>query len=332
MQEDGSLRVEGRSDRRVNIRGIRVDPIEVESATLGLAGVIDAAVVPFKTGEGAIALALFATVDPAHPVTPQSMRVHLRQLLQSEAVPALVDVLNALPQTPSGKVDRLRLATLAEESVRRAVRFHAIAGTLSSSHLAALWGQALEIDQPGPDEDFFALGGDSLAAVEVCTGIEDVYGVILEPAALLDYRSPRTLAEHVRGILDGGPQVSSKILRLNPHGSREPLFLFPGAGSDATALVHFAEAAGPEQPVNVVQLPGADGRGRPLADLDEISRLRDLGHGRSRRRASVQDCGHLVRGPRRVQRGVRAAFGTAARLRTSAFSTLRRRARGAATT
>ena len=270
MQEDGSLRVEGRSDRRVNIRGIRVDPIEVESATLGLAGVIDAAVVPFKAGEGAIALALFATVDPTHPVTPQSMRVHLRQLLQSEAVPALVEVLNALPQTPSGKVDRLRLATLAEESVRRGSD-SSDRGDPLVTHLAALWGQALEIDQPGPDEDFFALGGDSLAAVEVCTGIEDVYGVILEPAALLDYRSPRTLAEHVRGILDGGPQVTSKILRLNPHGSRAPLFLVPGAGSDATALVHFAEAAGPEQPVNVVQLPGADGRGRPLADLDEIS-------------------------------------------------------------
>ena len=269
LQGDGSLVVKGRGDRRVNIRGHRVDPSEVEAEALRLDGVLDAAVVPFAAREDSIALALFATVDEAEPVASQALRAHLRQRLQPEAVPALVDVLNALPQTPAGKADRLRLATLAEEGARG----HPAARREEPlvAHLASLWSDALEIDPPGADEDFFALGGDSLAAVEVCAAIEDVYGVALEPAALLDYRSPRALAEHVQGILDGNSRLPSKVLRLNPAGERPPLFVFHGAGSDATALVHFAEAIGPEQPVNVIQLPGANGRGRALATMDAIA-------------------------------------------------------------
>ena len=179
-------------------------------------------------------------------------------------------MLEAIPQTPAGKVDRLRLATMASESAKGHPaanrRVHPLV-----IHLASLWSEALEIAPPGPEEDFFALGGDSLAALEVCTAIEDVYGVELEPATLLDYRSPRALAEHVRRILDGASPLQTRILRLNPRGLRTPIFALPGAGGDPSTLVHFAEAIGPEQPINVIQLPGADGRSGPLSSMDDIA-------------------------------------------------------------
>ncbi len=304
VRSDGSLVVRGRDDRRVNIRGHRVDPSEVEVSALRIPGVLDSAVVPFRAGEDATALALFATVDPAGRADSQVIGAHLRQHLQSEAVPAHLKVVAALPRTPAGKVDRIRLATLAEEGVRRPAS-QAREGPLVA-HLAILWSHALEIAQPEADEDFFALGGDSLAAAEVCTAIEDVYGVVLEPAALLDHRSPRALAAHVQEILDGAREAQASILRLNPSGSMDPLFVFPGAGSDATSLVHFAEAIGPEQPVFVIRLPGADGRGRPLSTMDAIAK-----HGIS----AIDESG--VSSPYRVAGtsfGGLAAFHTAAAL------------------
>ncbi len=270
LDDDGALLVKGRRDRRVKIQGYRVDPVEIEAEALRLPGVLNAVVVPFRAGEEATALALFATGGTDDSVDSPAIRSHLREVLHPEAVPAQVSVLEAIPQTPGGKVDRPRLTAMAAESAR---------GPLGASgdvdplmiHLASLWSEALEIESPGPEDDFFALGGDSLAAAEVCAAIEDLYGVELEPATLLEYRSPRALAVEVRRILDGASHAQAPILHLNPRGARTPVFAFHGAGGDATGLVHFAEAIGPEQPVFVVQLPGADRRSSPLSSMDEIS-------------------------------------------------------------
>jgi acyl-coenzyme A synthetase/AMP-(fatty) acid ligase/thioesterase domain-containing protein/acyl carrier protein len=270
LHADGSLEIHGRADRRLNIRGHRVDPTEVEAAALQHGGVIDASVVPFNAGAQATALALFATRDPSDgSVTQSSLRAHLEQMLLPEALPALVSVLDDLPQTAAGKVDRMRLSRLAEDGDRLEPATRGRVDPLVT-HLVQVWGEALETEQPGPDDDFFALGGDSLAASEVCAAVETVYGIQLEPATLLEHRSARAFTEHIRGILDGDPHVPARVLSLNPQGTRPPLFAVPGGGSDATALVHFAEAIGSEQPVHVIQLPGADGRRRPLARMDEI--------------------------------------------------------------
>lgn len=268
---DGALEVRGRADRQLNIRGNRIDPTEVEAAALEHDGVLDAAVVTFSAGTGDTAVALFAASGAREtPLAPQVLQSHLEDLISPEARPALVKVLERLPRTAAGKVDQLRLARLAENGGRREARARGRVDPLIG-HMQRLWQEALEIDEPAPDEDFFALGGDSLAAAEVCAAIETVYGVSLQPAALLEHRSAAALAQHVRGILDGGPQVSARVLRFNPSGNRPPLFLVPGAGSDATALVHFAEAIGSDQPVNVIQLPGADGRSPPVTRMKHIT-------------------------------------------------------------
>jgi acyl-coenzyme A synthetase/AMP-(fatty) acid ligase/thioesterase domain-containing protein/acyl carrier protein len=270
LDKEGALLVKGRRDRLIKIQGHRVDPSEVEAEALRLEGVLNAVVVPFRAGEKTAALALFVTSDSDDPVQPEVVRSQLRQVLQPEAVPAQVSLVKALPQTPGGKVDRPRLTAMASESSVRSLAA-ADQDDPVAIHLATLWAEALESERPGLDEDFFALGGDSLAAMQVCTAIQDVYGIELEPAALLDFRSPRTLAEELRRILAGAWHSQAQILRLNSEGAGAPVFCLHGAGGDATGLVHFAEAIGPAQPVDVIQLPGADGRSRPLASMDKIA-------------------------------------------------------------
>ncbi len=271
LRADGALEVRGRNDDRLKIRGHRVDPGEVQADALGHDRVAEAAVIPFAVRPGHPAVALFAVPEPGPgPLTTAELDDHLEAALPAEARPALVRVLPELPLTPSGKVDREQLARIAREgggaSRRGPERLDAVV-----SHLLALWREALEVEEVGPDHDFLALGGDSLAAVEVCAGIEAVYGQSMEPATLLRHRTPRELGKHIQRAVAGTLPAAGPVLRLNPAGGRPPLFCVPGAGSEATALVHMAAALGPEQPLNVIQLPGADGRSRPLTRMDRIA-------------------------------------------------------------
>ena len=270
LSEDGSLKVRGRRDRRLNIAGNRIDPTEVEAAALTHDAVLDAAVVPFDTPRGGLAMALFVTPNGTDDrVSRKALQNHIEERVPVEALPAKVRILERIPHTAAGKVDRLRLARLA--SADRVSTLQRGRVDPLTTHLARLWEEALEIDAVEPDEDFFALGGDSLAAAEVCAGIENVYGVSLEPAALLDHRSPSALAERLRSVLAGGGPEAPAVLSLNPSGTEAPIFVVPGAGSDATALVHFADAIGSAQPVNVVQLPGADGRSAPPIRMEQLA-------------------------------------------------------------
>lgn len=271
LRGDGSLEVRDRDDGRLKIRGHRVDAREVEAAAISHPGVVDAAVIPFEARAGATAIALFVQGGGrGGSVSAEALVAHLEGRVPAEAIPSSVHVHDRLPVTTSEKIDRGRLARLTDgrETARRTATKRA---DPLVDHLAGLLAQALELDGLDPDEDFFALGGDSLAAVEVCAGVEAVYGISLEPAALLRHRTADALGEHVRAVLRGEAQVPSKVLPLNPGGDEVPLFVIPGAGSDATALVHFAEAIGPRQPVFVIQLPGADGPARPLTRMDRIT-------------------------------------------------------------
>jgi enterobactin synthetase component F len=271
LRADGSLEVLGRVDGRLKIGGHRVDPSEVETAALGHDGVREAAAVPFTQAGGGTAMALFVAADHRRQrVRLRSLRSYLGERIAPEAMPAVLRVRGSLPLTDSGKVDRLRLARLAAGgNVRRPTRRRRDDPLLG--HLQRLMRKALEVGELGFDEDFVELGGDSLAAVEVCAGIETVYGISMEPATLLRRRTARALARHLRDSIECSSQAPAKVLELNPGGGEAPLFVVPGAGSEATALVHFAEAIGAHQPVNVIQLPGVDGQSQPLTRMDAIT-------------------------------------------------------------
>ena len=271
LRGDGSLEVRGRDDGQLKIRGHRVDPVEVQAAALRHPQVAEVAIVPFTAASGTEAIALFAveTTGPGD-LSASELTRHLEATLPQTARPAVVRVRRRLPLTPSGKVDSVRLTRLAREG-ESAGRSGPERLDPVVTHLLRLWRGALEVDQVGHDEDFFALGGDSLAAAEVCAGIEAVYGCSMEPATLLRHRTPRALGAHVHEVVAGTSLAAMPVLALNPGGSHPPLFAIPGAGSEATALVHFADALGADQPVNVIQLPGADGSSRPLTRMDEIT-------------------------------------------------------------
>jgi non-ribosomal peptide synthetase component F/acyl carrier protein len=187
IDEHGLLTIVGRTDFRVKVHGFNVDLSEVEAALAAQAGVAAAAVRAERSARGDTKLRAFVSVTSGNGVTGAALRDALRATLPAHAVPSSISLLDELPLAPSGKVDRSRLAEPQTET---------------EELLAALFAEALELDEVAPDDDFFELGGDSLAAAVVAAGVSSALGTELELRAFAEAPTPRRLARLVEGASD----------------------------------------------------------------------------------------------------------------------------------
>ncbi len=177
---DGRIEFLGRVDDQIKIRGHRVEPGEVETHLRALPGVREGAVVPGLRPGGERCLVAYAAVtDPA--LTPERISALLAERLPEPLRPARVILLAALPLTANGKVDRKALpdpfaGTVDEPSPQTP------SGELAH-RLAEIWAEALGIDRCGADDNFFALGGDSIAAIRIA-GRAARLGLRLSPQSI----------------------------------------------------------------------------------------------------------------------------------------------------
>jgi yersiniabactin nonribosomal peptide synthetase len=173
---DGTIEFIGRADARVKVRGQRIEPGEIEAALASHPRVTTAAVVavPYPDRPGHRALAGFVTpADGAWPSTGE-LRAHLRERLPEHLVPATLRTLQRFPLTANGKVDRAALVRMAGD--------HPVAPTPppeteldALEHLlATVWEQTLAMPV-GKDDDFFALGGDSLQATRILSRLAEIF-------------------------------------------------------------------------------------------------------------------------------------------------------------
>lgn len=177
---DGLLTVLGRSDDVVKIRGNRVSLAEVEVALAQTTGVSAAAVLTSSSARGDARLTAYIVTAPAGrdtAPTPASLRHELRAKLPEHAVPSEFLFLDALPLTPHGKVDRRRLARL-EQRAEPAPGGRSGAPLGETEELiAGICARVLGCEEIGRDDDFFDLGGDSLALAEIAVGVQRALGV-----------------------------------------------------------------------------------------------------------------------------------------------------------
>ncbi len=184
---DGDLVYLGRSDSQVQIWGNRVELGEVEATLCNHEHVTDAVVVE-QDGR------LHATVQSRGAEAPQ-LRAWLGDRLPSWMVPHRLTVTAELPRTAVGKADRLTLR-------HRAARSTPEAGGPLRRAVAAAWEDVLQLEHPtGPDDDFFALGGDSLPALVVLEKLRERISPVPRPMVL--YRH-RRLADLVQALRDAG--------------------------------------------------------------------------------------------------------------------------------
>ncbi|QBI54649.1 non-ribosomal peptide synthetase [Streptomonospora litoralis] len=187
----GRLVFVGRSDFQVKVRGMRVEPGEVEHALTAFPEVAAAVAAARETAAGAVRLVGYVTAAPgAATPDPAVLLRGLAARLPEHMVPAAVTVLDAFPLTANGKLDR---AALPEPDLEQRAGSGRRARGAVEELLCALFADLLGLDAVGADDGFFALGGDSILAIQL-VGRARGRGLELSPADVFTEQTPERLA------------------------------------------------------------------------------------------------------------------------------------------
>jgi acyl carrier protein len=176
---DGTLEFVGRLDDQVKIRGFRIEPGEVESV-LGTHPWVDEARVVVREDEpGEKRLVAYVVGE----VNPHELRAHLQESLPEYMVPAAFVVLEALPLTPSGKLD---VRALPAPELGAEGEGYVEPRTPVEEALAEIWADVLRLERVGVTDNFFELGGHSLLVIRVVSHVQEIFGIELPLRALFD--------------------------------------------------------------------------------------------------------------------------------------------------
>jgi amino acid adenylation domain-containing protein len=195
LLRDGTIEFQGRLDQQVKIRGFRVEPGEIETALLRHPAVRQAAVAVRDNAHGDAQLVAYVVAMPQPTV--DELQAFLGESLPDYMVPSAFASLDALPFTPSGKVDRRALPDPASIQAQREAEYVAPRDALEEE-IAAIWADLLGVERVGVLDDFFALGGHSLLATQMIIRIRRTHADI-QLHALLRAPTVAALADVIRG-------------------------------------------------------------------------------------------------------------------------------------
>jgi len=191
----GDVEFLGRVDDQIKIRGFRVEPGEIEARLAGHPGVRHAAVVARPhPADGELSLVGYVVGSPAPDAA--ELQAFLGQTLPEHMIPTRLISIEAMPLTPSGKVDRRALPDPAEVEAERTANFVAPRDELEQA-IADIWCELLGVDEVGVMDDFFALGGHSLLATQAIMRVRRRYGNV-PLGAMFNAPTIAALAEAIR--------------------------------------------------------------------------------------------------------------------------------------
>ncbi|MFH8989500.1 non-ribosomal peptide synthase/polyketide synthase [Streptomyces sp. NPDC017940] len=240
---DGTLEYLGRADQQVKIRGYRIEPGEIEAALHRHPGVGAATVGVYEDSAGTrrlVAHVVGAGSGDAHgdgpdgggrggepgrtaPAAPSAadLRAHLERLLPAHMVPAAYVPLAALPLTVNGKLDRRALPAPGPDGFATGTD-RVPPRTPAERAVAAAWTDVLDTGAVGADDDFFALGGDSILAVRVTSRLRTAFGQDVSPRLLFTHPTLSALAAALGDPVADGDAGADVIPAADP-GTAPPL-------------------------------------------------------------------------------------------------------------
>ena len=208
--DDGSLRCMGRRDGQVKVNGVRIEVGEIENALLAHPQVSEAAVVAHSGDDGATSLSAYVV---APGVGAEDVLGHLAQRLPGTMWPQRIRVLEALPLTGSGKIDRKALSSLDGAS-QEMQAVYVLPETDTERVVASLFEEVLARERIGRDDDFFMLGGRSFQALMLLARMHKTFQVELPLRVLFEERTVQRLARAVDKLLEdqrSGAKLSGAV-------------------------------------------------------------------------------------------------------------------------
>jgi amino acid adenylation domain-containing protein len=253
--DEGGLLILGRTDHQVKVRGYRVELGEVEAALRGVPQVRECIAAVREDRPGDRRLVAYVVAD-ARETGPGVLRAHLRARLPEYMVPDAFVVLDALPETSTGKLDRKALPAPAYP---RGMTGEDEPWNYVEVQLLQLWEELLGVQGIGPADNFFDLGGNSFLALRLFNEANRVLDCDLPVATLFSGGTVRHMAEAVLEQRRSAPEAPAPVVPLQPRGSLPPVFFVHSADRNVMGYVNLLRYL-PDQPAFGVR------------DLGELSR------------------------------------------------------------
>ncbi len=285
---DGRIMFIGRLDSQVKVRGFRIELGEIEALLATHPGVRVAAAQLDETPSGDRRIVAYIVPNQEQRTKNQEqssektdsqfsilnfqfldeLRALLKQRLPEYMIPAAFVLLDALPLTVSGKIDRRRLPA---PDVERAATGQAIVGPrdLLELRLQRIWEELFHLRPIGVTDDFFALGGHSLLAVQLLAQIQRHFDRALPLVTLFQQTTIERLATLLRQGSD--PVGQSPLIGLKPTGARAPFFCIHPVGGSVMCYTELARHMAPDQPFYAIQAPALDGRQAAYKRVEDMA-------------------------------------------------------------
>jgi len=262
---NGKIDFAGRADEQVKIRGYRIELGEIEAALNEHRSVRQSVVMAGEDDRGGKRLVAFVVGEES--ASAPEIKKHIRERLPEYMVPESITMLEEMPVTANGKVDRQRLLTL-NEAPQSSERFVPPRDALEL-RLVKIWENVLGIQPIGVRDNFFELGGHSLLAASLMARMREAAGRDLPLSALFQGGTIEHLAAIMR--LEAGSMAWPCLVEIQASGSKPPLFLIHPGGGDVVCYLELARCLGSDQPVYGLRSPGFYGERTPYARVEEMA-------------------------------------------------------------
>ncbi|AOX02683.1 non-ribosomal peptide synthetase [Moorena producens PAL-8-15-08-1] len=262
---DGSLEILGRFDHQVKIRGVRIEPGEIETVLSQHQAVLQTVVIATEDIAGNKRLIAYV-VTSDQSLTSFQLREFLFSKLPSYMVPSAFVTLDSLPLTPNGKVDRKSLP--APDGFFTRENEYVAPRTTIELELTQIWSEVLNLTSVGVQDNFFELGGHSLNAVSLMSKIQQQFQINLPLATL--FKSPTI--EQLASLLGSSVNTQNPILvGIKTSGNQPPLFCIHPVGGNVLCYAELARHLAQDYPVYGLQSLGLDGQQQPLTSVEEMA-------------------------------------------------------------
>jgi amino acid adenylation domain-containing protein len=234
---NGDLEYLGRNDFQVKIRGFRVELPEIETRLREAPGVASVVVVSRADERGQPKLVAYFTMHDrvaGEHGAREAMRTHLLQSLPEYMVPAAYVLLDQLPLTPSGKIDRNALPSPGRDA--SSVRGYAAPETRTEQLIARLWSELLGVEPVGRYDSFFELGGHSLLATQVASRLESELRIRVELETLFSAPFLKDLAARIDELARRNRDLIAQIPRTQERVAQARAILADPLASPAAKI------------------------------------------------------------------------------------------------
>ena len=268
IDEQGYLFLTGRLKEIINRGGEKISPREIDEVLLDHPAVAQALTfaIPHPTLGEDIGSAV--VLRKGRVATRAELRAFAAQRLAAFKVPRTVVLLEEIPKGSTGKPQRIGLAERLGLGVAQGDAASPPPRSETEKRLARIWSSVLRCKRVGVSDDFFAVGGDSLRALELLIHVEKAFGKRFPLAAFI--QNP-TIEGLVKGLAnEKGTASDSCLVELQPSGEGRPLFCVPAASGTAFLYREFARELAPDQPVYGLQ-SALDGLPAPLTTVTHIA-------------------------------------------------------------